>query len=445
MVRPFCLALFMVSNAGACGPKSPVAELDSVSGTSTLDAGSSGAAEATGSQTAEAPTTTIGTGDIGESSGSNEPTDTGGPWPQDFPCEDARFVTIHGAGEFFKVLVNSRGHIYACGNVGTKLGSSGLVAEFEPSGAHVRDTVVALTDELGSGTVACDAVDADDRLPVLVGKGIATNDYHSELQTYAHDGVLAAQYVVNDMPYPFEPITLAVGFDGTSIFTGQDAANTFIVQKRDAAGDLLWDQFGTDVGFQPHSVSAAGHLVATTPPDGLLVVSGNDGAILWETTWPLSGPGLADINDAGEVALAVNIDDLELSVARFDAVGAPIGDTRFTIHDQFDRITDVAIDKAGEVAVSGYLQNPDQRTFVARLDAAGDLTASHVCDSPPMNGGYAVAIDDAGSVVVGARCSPRTGPRKTSSLRSIDGGPGRGCWSSCHRLPRRPHLARARG
>ena len=63
-------------------------------------------------------------------------------------------------------------------------------------------------------------------------------------------------------------------------------------------------------------------------------------------------------------------------------------------------LTDVAIDNAGAVAVFGYLQDPKPRTFVARLDAAGDLVATHVCDATLVNGGYAVTIDDAGSVVI---------------------------------------------
>jgi hypothetical protein len=70
----------------------------------------------------------------------------------------------------------------------------------------------------------------------------------------------------------------------------------------------------------------------------------------------------------------------------------------------------VAINNAGVIAVSGYLQDPNQRTFVARLDAAGDLVATHVCDATSLNGGYAVAIDDAGSVLVAGTVFPDNGP-----------------------------------
>ncbi len=433
----------MVGTAVACGPTPPGEGQDGTGSASTVGIESSGGGEATGSQTGEVPTTTAGPGDAGESDGSGEPGDTEGPLPQDFPCEGARFVTIHAPGEFFKVLVDSRGHIYACGTAANEWGPGGLVAEFDPSGAHVRDTAVAVTDKLGAGVVGCDAVDAGDRLPVLVSKATDPSAYHFELQTYAPDGALAAEFAFDDEPYPFMPWTLSVGLDGTSIFTGEDAANTFIVQKRDSTGGLLWDQFGTDLGFQPHSLSAAGHLVATRSPDRLLVVSGDDGTIVWERTWPLSGPGIADINDAGEVALAVNTDGLELAVARFDAAGTPVGETRFTIHDQLDHITDIAINNAGAVAAVGYLQGPAQRTFVARLDAAGDLVATHVCDATLVNGGYAVAIDDAGSVVIAGTMFLDRGPAQ-NFVAAFDGPRPAGCGETTVTIATRPRWRRRR-
>ncbi len=423
---------------GACGPKSPeAAEAGGSGGSAQTDASDTTAD--TPPDPGEVPTGPCGpggTGDTGEASDSGASDDSGDsdpsgdPGPSDdtgtsipgFACASARWVTLHGPGEFFHVLADSRGHSYACGVLGgpQPMFPGGVVTEFDPAGGLVRDTLVAPSFDTGSRSVFCDVVDAADRLPVLVSERHDIEAFTLYfLQTFAANGTLVSVYQLDNQPYPFFPGAFATSPDGAVVFTGVDLADTLIVQKRDSAGTLLWDRTDGDPRFQVHAINAVGDMVATRGWDQVVVLAGDDGAVRWERDWSLAGRVFADINTAGDVAIAGPTEEAELSVARFDATGKLLHDTRFNVHDSQDAITDLDLNEGGEIAVTGSLQNPDQQTFVVKLAADGDQAATHVCEGTTANGGYGVAIDDGGTIHVAGTVVPTPGPAQ-SFVASFD-------------------------
>jgi hypothetical protein len=143
------------------------------------------------------------------------------------------------------------------------------------------------------------------------------------------------------------------------------------------------------------AVNASGTSVALRGRDGVVKL-GPDGQTEWDIDWPLWNPGAADIDDLGRVVVAGTAEDgAPLTVARFDVDGSLAWETKFTLRNQYDVISDVAINSAGTVAVAGYTQTDGWKPFALRLDAAGEIVEEHHCDEVDGRG-EAIALDEAG-------------------------------------------------
>ena len=151
-------------------------------------------------------------------------------------------------------------------------------------------------------------------------------------------------------PQGIAPYDLAVGPDGTLVVSADDMIffNDNVLTRFTPDLEVEWTQVSDKLHVR--AVNAAGLAIATRWSEGLAVLDA-DGGTVWSVDWKLLNEGDADINDAGQVVIGGKDEDLKLSVARFDSDGGLVWDKHFTIFDQFDQISDVAINEASTIAV----------------------------------------------------------------------------------------------
>ncbi|MEZ4450611.1 MAG: hypothetical protein R3B09_14110 [Nannocystaceae bacterium] len=381
----------------ACGPAKSMTEGDDASASdsegdpsSSSDSGSDTGTDSDTDATASSSDSGPGT-DSDSDYDSDSDSDSGGPL--ELACDGAKWVRVHRPGEFYDLAVDSAGHVYGFGMLSHEgLSGDAILANLDPAGALVRNVLYATSshDEALHGGVA-----ADDHVYSLTHE-------KSQPRLRRHDPEGALVWVVDldaVTGITFDPRDLAVAPDGSTAVGGLMEGGGTLVAKFDAGGQVLWIKEYADF-LEVQGMNDAGVIAAATA-DGVTAL-GADGAVLWEAVHPLFNVGDVDVNAGGEVVLAGDNEEGTLSIARFDGAGALVHDTLFNVYDGFDKINDVAINDAGEIAASGYIQGPDPLTaFVAKVDREGEVVVTRLCEPSLDSRGYTVAIDEVGGLYLG--------------------------------------------
>src|SRR5690606_30908582 len=159
---------------------------------------SEGDDESASASESESDTTTT-TGDASATDTDADTDTTTGALELDFPCDGARWLTVHRPGEFVDLAVDSRGHVLGFGILGHEGDpNDALITDFNASGALVRNVLYASNSDDG---VRAGGVDGSDQVYALVlEKG------EPWLRKHDTDGVVAwALPLLEAMNAGFEP------------------------------------------------------------------------------------------------------------------------------------------------------------------------------------------------------------------------------------------------
>lgn len=384
-----------------CGPK---AEADDVG------EGSSGAAS-TGSVTGGSGVTggldETGMGDGGTAAGeatedpsSGPSSDPSGPssdteWPDDsegpaesFACADPTWLAMMPAkGDVKWAMVDGRGHVRVADH-------RSVVREVDATGAVVGSVVVAAENDhvIAGGADAAHAW--------YVGVHAGEPEVRS-VRKFDANGAQVWEAPLGDWGGPDAWIWgLAVAPDGSSVASvrTEQSDQTRLV-KHDAAGAAILDK----VVSKPTSVVAldAEGRMGAYGYDGGGEVRGlsADGTTLWKhDRWVADGAWGAWTGDGAFVVGAPNSD--EIAAARYEAGGAVAWDKQFEpTPDSIDGVYHFAANAAGEsvVALKGQ---PDgvEGVIAVKLDANGEVVATHGCGPALWGRDVKTAIDAAGAV-----------------------------------------------
>lgn len=309
-------------------------------------------------------------------------TDTDAPGPdagEPIACPDARWEHLDtGAGEFWALAADSRGHLRAQNY--TRTGEWRLI-DLDPAGAHAGG--IALDPELWF--IHFGGVDDGDHA-YLALRDRADADPRQRLRKVDTSGALVwevdvgpAEETLRNMP--------AVGPDGSTVVTEQSK-----MSRRDADGALVW-QRPRDPGalLTAVSLNAGGAIAAIELTTARIWVLEPDGSPRWIGEFGGRWAEYAFLDDAGEV-IASSDDGV---LARFAADGALLWE-RTAASLGLAGFLGLAMNAAGEVALIGHpTEGPG--TQMITLDAAGEAAVVRGCTGASVQH---VAIDADGAVYV---------------------------------------------
>lgn len=299
--------------------------------------------------------------------------------PELLDCAERRYeVTFSDSEIVDSLVVASTGHLWA-----RKFLNPGFRAiELDASGAIVGEI------ELGDEIVDLAGVDAAGGLYVIVGGSKATA-WRTALRKYAPGGALVWERDmghVND-----DPSGVGVAPDGSVVISRASTLSRF-----DAGGALAWElPVEPEWEQQLRDINAAGMIVTldmqTISGVWRVSVREADGGLRWVAR--LDGhPNRVVALDGDGGAL---VDLVGGALIRFDADGAVAWETN-TSALGLKWGGDAAMNEAGEVVLVGSaVEGPG--TPIVTLDAKGAPAAVRTCDDAAS---YRVAIDEAGAVYV---------------------------------------------
>jgi hypothetical protein len=320
---------------------------------------------------------------------------TGGP-AGPFACPGARWVfTAPVVSDVLGAAVDPRGHVL----VGTWTDNDAIaVRDIDAGGAPVYTITTGPGDEV----ITWGGVDAASNWYLAYRRDDGADHGVRKFDT---TGALVWERGLGPIGQDDGVPALAVAPNGSTVMSewfAQDVSLHTRLFKHDAAGALVW-QDSSSVTLKVLGLNDAGTMAGAQFSEWFseVVALAPDATPKWGLEMVIDEGHWAEIDVGGEVVFATGDGGPGFLAQRFATGGAVIWQKELTpTGDPGDWIESFDANASGQIAVAGE-EDDSFGAFVAKLDAAGEVLATHTCG--PSHGDPRALIDDGGAVYLIAR------------------------------------------